>query len=219
MTAWSRISLRHRAFALGAVLSLGWVSCAVEDRADLEAAERDRPGTKAGCEEAGDDLRRVGEFMLPGRDCGTCHRAGGQAADSPWTVSGTVYKTERAPCNTSPAWPQARAQGPTPTRGVFVEIQDIDGKVQPNGYIPVNAVGNFYSSFRYTTPLRVRVILLDEMNPTPARPAAEQLMKNPLGSAMMAGEKTYRVNCNECHQNPPISVDGLPPPPGRVFLK
>src|SRR5689334_18998851 len=93
---WPRL---RGAGVLLAMLSLGALGCPPPDGADLEAAEQAMPGTKAGCEEATPQLLNTNENMLPGRDCGGCHRAGGQATNSPFTIAGTVFTDLNAACN------------------------------------------------------------------------------------------------------------------------
>src|SRR5688572_27085544 len=146
MNPRSRFSLRQRGVGLLlAVLPLGWLSCTPPDGADLEVADKERPGTKAGCEEATPQLLKTNQNMLPGRDCGSCHRAGGQATNSPFTIAGTVFTDLNSPCN------------PGGVMNVFVEILDEQSSLQENGLLRSNGVGNFYTSFRYTTPMRIRV--------------------------------------------------------------
>lgn len=211
MTSRSSLSLRHRgAGILLGVLSLGWLSCTPPDGADLEAAEREQPGTKAGCEEATPQLLATNQNMLPGRDCGSCHRAGGQAANSPFTVAGTVFSAKNAPCN------------PGGVANVYVEILDDKGDLQEQGSLRTNGVGNFYSAARYTTPLQVRVRQYDADGP--------KLSKDPMSgkqvptgvilkeAVMMTkqgrgSEGNVAVNCATCHQFP-----GLIKAEGRIYL-
>jgi len=103
----------------------------------------------AECEPATDSLRTQNEFMLPGRVCINCHRAGGQAAAYPWTFAGTVFGSGTARCNSGGL------------AGVTVEILKIDGTVQDTA--TTNMVGNFYSKTPITTPFRARVSGMGKM--------------------------------------------------------
>ena len=99
--------------------ALGLPSCGPPDGAEVT------PEVVAGCEDATDDLRKTNENMLPGRVCEGCHRAGGQAANSPFTVSGTVFAAQNSGCNAGGV--QGRA------KSVYVEVQDAMGVTQPTG--------------------------------------------------------------------------------------
>ena len=201
MNPRSSLSLRQRgAGILLAVLSLGWPGCAPPDGADLEAAEKQRPGTKGGCEEATPQLLATNVNMLPGRDCGSCHRAGGQATNSPFTIAGTVFADLNAPCN------------PGGVPNVHVEILDDAGAIQENGILPTNSVGNFYSAFRYTTPLQVRVRQYSAEGPMKGMGTVlkEAVMVTKQGRG---SEGNVLVNCASCHQFP-----GIMAAPGRVFI-
>jgi hypothetical protein len=214
MNPRSRFSLRLRgAGLLLAALPLGWLSCTPPDGADLEAAEKVRPGTKAGCEDATPQLLTTNQNMAPGRDCGSCHRAGGQATNSPFTMAGTVFSDLNAACN------------PGGVANVFVEILDEKGELQENGLLRTNGVGNFYASFRYTTPLLVRVreylnndakLGKDMVTGKPTTTGSvvkEAVMVTPVGRG---SEGNLRVNCAECHQF--SGSGGLQGAPGRVYI-
>jgi hypothetical protein len=211
MNPRSSLSLRQRgAGILLAMLPLAWPGCTPPDGADLEAADKQRPGTKGGCEDATPQLLATNQNMLPGRDCGSCHRAGGQATNSPFTVAGTVFTDQNAPCN------------PGGLGNVYVEVLDDSGALQENGLLRTNGVGNFYSAFRYTTPLQVRVrqygtegpmLGVDMMSGKPVTTGtvvkeAVMLTKQGRGS-----DGNVAVNCTSCHQFP-----GLTGAAGRVYL-
>ncbi|MCS6913573.1 MAG: hypothetical protein RMK29_14110 [Myxococcales bacterium] len=205
---------RHLPLRLAAGLLLatlpGGLSCTPPDGADLDAVERQRPGSKAGCEEATPALLKTNQNMLPGRDCGACHRAGGQATNSPFTVAGTVFAAPNAPCN------------PGGVANVYVEILDEKGDLQENGLLRTNGVGNFFTSARFTTPMKVRVREYLNNDPKPGKDMTtgklvtmgtvvkEAVMLTPVGRG---SEGNLRVNCAECHQFP-----GLQGAPGRVYL-
>lgn len=96
------------------------------------------------CEADTAALRVTGETMLPGRVCGNCHRAGGQAASFPWTVSGTVFGSSSASCNTGGL------------AGVKVEI--FEGTATTAKLtLMTNSVGNFYTNQAVTFPIRAKV--------------------------------------------------------------
>lgn len=97
-----------------------------------------------GCETATAALLGENETMLPGRLCGNCHRAGGQAAEEIWTVSGTVYS--------NPATTTCNSGG---VSGAKVEILNAAGAVQFT--LTTNSAGNFYSKQAVTFPMRARV--------------------------------------------------------------
>ena len=97
----------------------------------------------AGCEAATSEQLAEGATMLPGRACMNCHKAGGQAAEHPFSVAGTVYSSATANCNSGGV------------SGATVEILKMDGSVQLT--LTTNAVGNFYSHDPVTFPLKARV--------------------------------------------------------------
>lgn len=188
MNPRSRHLLRHSApgLILSTLLLWGPASCGPPDGANLEAV----PEAKAGCEEATEPLKATNQNMLPGRVCSSCHKAGGQALNSPWTVSGTIYAAKNSPCNTGGLG------------GYVVEILDEAGEVQPNGTLRTNGVGNFWSAFRYTSPLKVRIYNMNT-------PDKKTEMLTPIGRGSTGNLK---VSCNECHQIP-----GAEGAPGRVY--
>jgi hypothetical protein len=145
--------------------------------------------------------------MLPGRVCGACHRAGGQAANSPWTVSGTVYATKDGPCNTGG---QA---------GITVEIayakddpkgQYFVDQVQPGGLLKTNESGNFYSTARFVSPMKVRIF-----SGTPENPGRQAQMVKLVGIDDSGAPTT--VDCNACHYPNSPQLPGNTY--GRIYLE
>ncbi len=187
----SRFSLRRCYLFLGLVLGggLAVTSCGPPDGAAVTEQAR------AGCEMETQQNIQTNQNMLPGRNCGFCHHSGGQATNSPWTVSGTVFASKDSPCN------------PGGLAGVVVEVQDDKGVPQDNGTLITNSTGNFWSAARYTTPLLIRVYQPDPANANNP-PLKELKMLTPVGG--MGGP---RVNCADCHSFP-----GLQGAPGRVYL-
>ena len=207
MTSLKCISQAGRGLAIGGILIslLATSGCPQPDGLDLV------PEAQASCtgEEPTEESRKAGAAMLPGRVCGACHRTGGQATNSPWTLSGTVYGTPNGPCN-SPG-----------LSGVKIEIlyaeNDPDGAyrandVQPNGTISTNEVGNFYSTGRFVTPFRVRVYEGDPMNPTKQR-----LMQTSVGRDPNTGA-SVRVDCNFCHYPGSSYLQAFGASYGRIYL-
>lgn len=190
----------------GLVLGLPLLGCGPPDGAVLV------PAAAAGCEAPTDALSQTNENMFPGRVCTVCHTAGGQATNSPFTVSGTVFSTLNAPCNPG---------GALKDKNVYVEIFNADGTLQENGRIRVNAIGNFRSSSRYVPPFKVRVASYDVpwetalVNMVTPKELRSQPMLNALGRTDTGSVK---VSCNECHQLPGQALSGLPMAPGRVYL-
>lgn len=197
----SRSSLRGYYLGLGlllggAALPLALASCGPPDGAAVTDAAR------AGCEAETQQNVQTNQNMLPGRNCGYCHHAGGQASNSPWTVSGTVFADKASPCN---------AGG---VAGLVVQVLDLttldaNGKPvvdangnalpQDNGTMVTNSVGNFWSAAVYTTPLRMRVFQPDPMYPLDYTHAKKTIeMQTPQG-----GMTGARVNCADCHASPP----------------
>lgn len=97
----------------------------------------------AGCEAASAAALVTGDTMLPGRACLNCHKTGGQAAEAPFTVAGTVFAGFGDACDKGGV------------AGAKVEILNASGSVQLT--LTTNSVGNFYSSANVTLPLRARV--------------------------------------------------------------
>jgi hypothetical protein len=92
-----------------------------------------------------------GELMLPGTDCISCHQEGGSAADSPFTVAGTVFMTDDCP---------------EPVQGAVVHLVDADGVARD---LSANEVGNFFTSEPLAMPLEVSVeyqgVVVDKPRP------------------------------------------------------
>ena len=80
-----------------------------------------------------------GPLMRPGENCLRCHKAGGQAAQRPWSAAGTVFMSstsdEGAP-------------------GVTVRVVDADKREVT---LTTNAAGNFYTAEPLRAPLRLRL--------------------------------------------------------------
>lgn len=157
----------------------------------------------------------AGANMLPGRVCGACHRAGGQASASPWTLSGTVYATSTTKCNER-GLPNVTvevlygADGPNLTYRA--------NELQPGGTLRTNEVGNFYSAARYVPPIKIRIYEGDSANPT-----RQAVMASLVGYDTQTGN-TARVDCNYCHfpGSPNISAFNPQNDPylyGRIYLK
>jgi hypothetical protein len=81
------------------------------------------------------------EFMLPGQDCGSCHRGGGVAGSRPFGSAGTVFVSEA---------------GGAGDEGVTVTITDAQGRVFERA---TNRVGNFYveGAIAFGDRARVRI--------------------------------------------------------------
>jgi hypothetical protein len=112
--------------AMGLVVVVGCsgaTSKAAPDECSLEAAE----------------WGHGGELMLPGTDCIACHQEGGSAADSPFTVAGTVFVSDDCP---------------EPVQGAVVHLVDDDGVTLA---LSANEAGNFFTSAPLTMPLEVSV--------------------------------------------------------------
>lgn len=97
----------------------------------------------AGCEAASATALTTGASMLPGRACINCHKTGGQAAEQPFTVAGTVFAGFGDACDKGGV------------AGATVEILNASGSVQLT--LTTNAVGNFYSESMVTFPIRARI--------------------------------------------------------------
>ena len=181
-----------RLLALGFGLSLlGIGACGNTDGLTVTAE------AQASCQ--GDDpteaMKMAGPTMLPGRVCGACHRTGGQAQNSPWTVSGTLFASKASGCNSGEGLP-----------GMVVEIlygqDDPNGaykysQVQPNGRIKTNSVGNFTSATKFVAPMIARVC---ETKGTDCSTATRvQTMMQKVGQDPLNPGTTVRVDCNLCH--------------------
>ncbi len=86
----------------------------------------------AGC------VAEEGPMMEPGRDCQSCHSAGGARA---WSFSGTVFAREDA----------GEDEG---VQGITVTVEDANGK---RVSVRSNEAGNFYSAEKLQPPLRAWV--------------------------------------------------------------
>jgi hypothetical protein len=152
-------------------------------------------------------MKMAGATMLPGRVCGACHRTGGQAQNSPWTVSGTVFRSKTSSCNDD-----------TNARGsVWVEIlygqNDPNGgykygAIQPNGRLKTNAVGNFFSAQKFVAPMIARLCETTAADCSSVPTALTMMQK--VGQDPATGA-TVRVDCNLCHY---ASGQAL----GRIYL-
>ncbi len=178
----SRHLLRHMA-PLGLA---GLLGCGQPNGADLNAV----PQAKAGCEDITDALTATTVDMMPGRDCGACHHAGGQATNSPWTVSGTIFAKPDSPCNTGGLanW--------------VVQIKDSKGNTQQ---LTTSTTGNFYTTTHFIDPLSIS--MWDSKAPSQV-----YQMQTLVGLDPNNPTKSVLVNCNGCHQRPP--QQGAP---GRVY--
>lgn len=180
--------------ALLCAAALGLWGCGPPDGAEVT------PEVVAGCEAASDELRKTNQNMLPGRVCEGCHRAGGQASNSPFTLSGTVFATKNSGCNAGGL--NGR------TMNLFVEVQDDKGVTQPNGVIPVNEKGNFYTAFSFRPPLKIVLYTKDA-----AGVKTKETVMNTLVGYGVAGSGGAAVGCATCHQNP-----GANGASGRVYF-
>lgn len=180
-----------RLLALGFCVSLLGVGACGNDDGLAVTAE-----AQASCvgEEPTDAMKLAGAAMLPGRVCGACHRTGGQAQNSPWTVSGTVFKSANSSCNSTDG-----------LSGVFVEIlygQDDPmgsyraGALQPNGRLKTNSAGNFYTAQKFVAPIRARICESTGADCSSATRVATMTLK--VGADPVTGA-TQRVDCNLCH--------------------
>jgi hypothetical protein len=120
---------------------IGWLAMSL---AVVACADDPHDGSDAGPDEAScvgkePDWGRGGELMLPGTDCTACHREGGTASSSAFTVAGTVFE--------GPACPIGIA-------GAVVVVTDSEARELS---LATNEAGNFHTSLPVTPPLRVRV--------------------------------------------------------------
>ncbi len=180
-----------RLLALGFFVSLlGVGACGNTDGLTVTAE------AQASCvgEDPTDAMKMAGATMLPGRVCGACHRTGGQAQNSPWTVSGTVFSAKNSACNSGEGLPS-----------IFVEIlygQDDPmgayraGAVQPNGRLKTNSVGNFSTAQKFVAPIRARICETTGADCSSATRVQTMTLK--VGADPVTGA-TQRVDCNLCH--------------------
>lgn len=179
---------------------LGLSSCTQSDGLELIAE------AQVSCtgEEPTSEMRAAGPTMLPGRVCGACHRTGGPAQNSPWTLSGTVYNSVSSPCNSDfrqDITVEILYARDSPT-GIYRR-----NDLQPGGRLKTNAVGNFFTSGRFIGPMKIRIIEGDPDNPT-----KQQIMATEVGYDENTGQ-TARVDCNFCHYQ-----GGPNGSPGRIYM-
>ncbi len=123
---------------------------------------------------------RGSELMHPGVACIECHA---KRADAPrFTIAGTVYPTEHEPDNCN------GASGTT--AGAKVVITGADGKELS---LPVNSVGNFYTTTAVAKPFKAKVVAGGKER------------------AMTASQTVG--DCNSCH-----TETGANNAPGRIAL-
>lgn len=79
--------------------------------------------------------------MYAGADCLACHAPGGQAADKPLALAGTVFESAQAGVDAGMA-------------GVEVAVTDANGRTLT---LQSNEVGNFFSEESLVLPLKVEV--------------------------------------------------------------
>jgi hypothetical protein len=120
---------RHRRLAAAGIL-LGLAAC----DAALPESEED-----AACAVERPEWGHGGDLMLPGTDCLSCHQAGGHAADSPFTVAGTVFRD--ATCA-------------EPVSGALVHVVDGDGLALA---LETNEAGNFFTDEALVMPVEISV--------------------------------------------------------------
>lgn len=185
------------------LLALGLSACS--DPTGLELI----PTATVSCEgeEPLSAQKQASASMLPGRVCGACHRAGGQAANSPWTLSGTIYGTKDGACNSGGL------------AGITVEVtyakddpkgQYVVDQIQPGGVIKSNESGNFYSTQRFVSPMKVRIY-----EGTPENPMRQAQMIKLVGVDDNGAPTT--VDCNACHYPNSPQLPGNTY--GRIFLQ
>ena len=111
---------------------------------DGRVPPRDIALNSSGCEPPTEDLARAGQLMLPGSLCQGCHTQGGAAGSLPWTLSGTVFNSLDAPCNTGGV------------DGAQVDIIDANDNVVLT--LTTNRSGNFFTAEQLDVP-PVRAII------------------------------------------------------------
>jgi hypothetical protein len=140
--------------------------------------------------------------MLPGAVCGACHRTGGQAQNSPWTLSGTIFPAAMTSMCGGNSLPMQLAidvlYGEDDPNGTYRA-----NMVQPNGTLVTNSVGNFYTAAKFVAPIAIRLY-------DPANPTHQTLMQTLVGQDPNTGATT-RVDCNFCH------YPGSPNLPGNTY--
>ncbi len=117
--------------------------------------------------------------MKPGGACISCHASTGGEAPG-FTIAGTVYKTAHEPddCNGGGV------------SGASVVITDANGAMLT---LPVNSVGNFYSTQAVAKPFHAKVVYGGK--------------ERAMSAAQTSGD------CNSCH-----TVNGSMSAPGRIML-
>lgn len=149
------------ALLLAASALVAFVGCVPASDDDDSGTPPPVEGLAEDCATDGFDWGRGAGLMLPGTDCLSCHQEGGHAVNA-FSAGGTVF---------------ARPDCPEPRPGAIVHIQDDEGTELD---LPVNEVGNFWS----TDPLAPPFIVEVEFD----------------------GETAYKdfevdsLSCNECHQ-------------------
>jgi hypothetical protein len=148
-------------------------------------------------------MTAAGPTMLPGRVCGACHRSGGQAQNSPWTLSGTLYADGADKCNT-PGLAGAKIE-------VLYTENDPMGRyrmndVQIGGTLTTNEVGNFNTAAQFVSPMKIRVYTGDTTNPTKERFMGTLVGRDPNTN------QSIRVDCNFCHYSGGLAGS-------RIYLK
>lgn len=157
-------------------------------------------------EEPTEEMKKPGSTMLPGRVCGACHSSGGQAQNSAWTLSGTVYLSKQSKCNSNETRPPMLVEilfGQDDPKGVYKY-----GEVQPKGRLRPNSVGNFFSADKFIAPLVARVCETSGADCSGATNVQTMTMKVGLDPKT---QTFVRVDCNLCHY--PGGQAG-----GRIYL-
>ena len=177
------------ALGLGLAL-LGTSACGDTDGLTVPAE------AQASCqgEDPTDAMTMATATMLPGRVCGACHSTGGQAKNSPWTVSGTLFANKTSGCNSGEGLPNMVVEilyGQDDPQGAYKY-----GQVQPKGRLTTNSVGNFYTATKFTAPMIARVC--ETTGPDCSTAKRVQTMIQKVGQDPATGA-TVRVDCNLCH--------------------
>lgn len=190
----------RRGFVLSLAAGLGLGLFACNDPTGLELI----PEAIVSCPEYANltpDQVMPADTMLPGAVCGACHRTGGQAENSPWTLSGTLFAAvDSAMCAGSGVAGLAIdvLYGQDDPNGTY-RMNDL----QPNGTLISNSVGNFFTAAKYVAPMHLRVY-------DPNDPTHQALMTTLVGQDPNTGATT-RVDCNFCH------YPGSPNLPGSTY--
>ncbi|MFM2069171.1 MAG: hypothetical protein RLZZ584_4080 [Pseudomonadota bacterium] len=107
--------------------------------------DNDNDNHSAGQETHQEIASSNGALMSPGEDCVACHRAGGSAAEHPFSIGGTIYASAQAPAGAGIA-------------GVTVVVTDARGQTVT---MTTNAAGNFYSTAALAMPLQAAHVVRD----------------------------------------------------------